>query len=226
MSYMWDEFNIKTFPAETIVYRDGLFCPDLSTLKNDIITTRYDLPVHVIYVGKIDEDCALDVNIGVDNQNVFISVDVDIEKSATLNIDVKNAGFNSQVRGNVMIKNSGNLELNINARHLLKNTGILIHTKLYAGENSFSKISGVAIIDRDCPDCESDIGFSAMAEQGAKIQFMPAQRISAEPTRADHSAGIFRPADAQIQYLNQAGLDNAAVKNVMKEAFLNSNDLF
>ncbi|MBR2341962.1 MAG: SufD family Fe-S cluster assembly protein [Alphaproteobacteria bacterium] len=226
MSYMWDEFNIKTFPAETIVYRDGLFCPDLSTLKNDIITTRYDLPIHVIYVGKIDGNCALDVNIGVDNQNVFISVDVDVEKSATLNIDVKNAGFNSQVRGNVMIKNSGNLELNINARHLLKNTGILIHTKLYAGENSFSKISGVAIIDRDCPDCESDIGFSAMAEQGAKIQFMPAQRISAEPARADHSAGIFRPADAQIQYLNQAGLDNAAVKNIMKEAFLNSNDLF
>ena len=226
MSYMWDEFNIKTFPAETIVYRDGLFYPDLSTLKNDIITTRYDLPVHVIYVGKIDTECALDVNIGVDNQNVFISVDVDVEKSATLNIDVKNAGFNSQVRGNVMIKNSGNLELNINARHLLKNTGILIHTKLYAGENSFSKISGVAIIDRDCPDCESDIGFSAMAEQGAKIQFMPAQRISAEPTRADHSAGIFRPADAQIQYLNQAGLDNAAVKNIMKEAFLNNNDLF
>ena len=223
---MWDEFNIKTFPAETIVYRDGLFYPDLSTLKNDIITTRYDLPVHVIYVGKIDTECALDVNIGVDNQNVFISVDVDVEKSATLNIDVKNAGFNSQVRGNVMIKNSGNLELNINARHLLKNTGILIHTKLYAGENSFSKISGVAIIDRDCPDCESDIGFSAMAEQGAKIQFMPAQRISAEPTRADHSAGIFRPADAQIQYLNQAGLDNAAVKNIMKEAFLNNNDLF
>ena len=76
MSYIWNEFNIKTFPAETIVYRDGLYCPELSTIKNDIITTRYDLPVHIIYVGKINGDCSLDTNIGVDEQKVFISVDV------------------------------------------------------------------------------------------------------------------------------------------------------
>ena len=45
MSYMWNEFNIKTFPAETIVYRDGEYCPDLSTLENKPIDKKYDLPV-------------------------------------------------------------------------------------------------------------------------------------------------------------------------------------
>ena len=34
MSYMWNEFNIKTFPAETLVFRDGVFYPDLSEYEN------------------------------------------------------------------------------------------------------------------------------------------------------------------------------------------------
>ena len=46
---MWNEFNIKTFPAETIVYRDGEYVPELSTLTNDAINDTFDLPVHIIY---------------------------------------------------------------------------------------------------------------------------------------------------------------------------------
>ena len=59
---MWNEFNIKTFPAETIVFRDGVYCPDLSTIKSTIIDKKYDLPVHIIYVGEIVDKNELNIN--------------------------------------------------------------------------------------------------------------------------------------------------------------------
>ena len=34
MSYLWQEFNIKTFEAETLVFRDGVFCEDLSDYES------------------------------------------------------------------------------------------------------------------------------------------------------------------------------------------------
>ena len=67
---MWDEFNIKTFPAETIVFRDGVFCPDLSTLESTNVDKKYDLPVHIIYIGEIAGKCRLEINIGAENQSV------------------------------------------------------------------------------------------------------------------------------------------------------------
>ena len=45
MSYIWQDFNIKTFPAETVVFRDGVFCPELSTLESPVIDKNYDLKV-------------------------------------------------------------------------------------------------------------------------------------------------------------------------------------
>ena len=72
MSYMWNEFNIKTFNAETIVYRDGLYCPELSTIDNENINKKYDLPVHIIYVGELKDKNLLNVNVGADNQKVII----------------------------------------------------------------------------------------------------------------------------------------------------------
>ena len=54
MSYIWQDFNIKTFEAETVVFRDGVFCPELSTLESPEISSNYDLPIHFIYVGNGD----------------------------------------------------------------------------------------------------------------------------------------------------------------------------
>ena len=82
MSYMWNEFNIKTRPAETIVFRDGVYCGELSTLENAPINTKYDLPVHIIYVGEIAGENRLDVLVGVENQEVIISANVKIKKPA------------------------------------------------------------------------------------------------------------------------------------------------
>ena len=86
---MWNEFNIKTFPAETIVFRNGVYCSELSTLPNAPINKNYDLPVHVIYVGEIADENNLEILVGADNQKVCVSVNIKIKKPAFLNIFIK-----------------------------------------------------------------------------------------------------------------------------------------
>lgn len=105
--------------------------------------------------------------------------------------------------------------------HLSKNTDIFIKNKVWAGKNSKSVLSGTAQINKNCENCVSDLSFTAMCEQGAKIDFMPAQKISSMPKQADHSASLYEPTDAQILYLRQAGLGILEIKDVTKEAFLN-----
>lgn len=226
MSYMWDEFNIKTFPAETIVYRDGVFCPDLSTIENVEFNKKYDKPVHIIYVGEIKDNCNLDINISVDNQPIFLSVNVKNKKPAFLNIFIKNAGKKSDFRGHVMLQNYDNLKFNCTAEHTAPDSTILIKTKLLAYKNTISKLSGTAIIDKNCTGVNSDISFSALADKNARIEFIPAQRIHAIPNAADHSASIYQPSASQIEYLREAGLTGAEVDNALKEAFLNDFSLF
>ena len=226
MSYMWNKFNIKTIPAETIVFCDGKYCPELSTLEYKPIIKKYDLPVHVIYVGEIDGNNNLKITVGVENQIVIVSANVKIKKPAFLNIFIKNAGKNSEILSHVMMENDAELIYKCDAEHLCENTAILIKNKVLAGKNSNSKLIGTAKINKDCVECRSDIAFSAMAEAGAKIDFMPAQMIAAEPISADHSAGIYTPKENQIVYLRGAGLSGAEVDIAMREAFMTDFDLF
>jgi Fe-S cluster assembly scaffold protein SufB len=218
---MWNEFNIKTFPAETIVFRDGKYCPELSTLENAPINKKYDLPIHIIYVGEIDGDNKLNIDLNTENQNVILTVKIITKKPAFFNIFIKNTGENSVINGNIFIENHNELNYTCVAEHLYKNTGILLKNRIYAGKDSKSILSGTAIINKGCESCLSDISFSAMREQGAKIDFIPAQKISAIPEQADHSAAIYTPTDAQILYLRQAGLGIIEIKDVTKEAFMN-----
>lgn len=221
MSYLWTEFNIKTFPAETVVFRDGVFCPELSTLSSADIDKTYDLPVHIIYIGDLAGKNELNINISAQNQKVFLSARVKNKKPAFLNIFIKNTGKNSELRGYVMIENNDTLEYNCQALHAEKNTAILIKNKLLAGKNSKSVLSGVAMIAQGATDCISDIAFSAMAEMGAKIEFNPTQRIKAIPKSADHSASIYRGTDFQIEYLRENGLGTAEIDTALREAFMN-----
>ena len=200
MSYMWNEFNIKTFPAETIVFRDGVYCAELSTLPNAPINQNYDLPVHIIYVGEIAGENNLEISVGAENQKVCVSVNTKNNLPAFFNIFIKNAGKNSEILGHIMLENNSELNYKCNAEHFYENTAILIKNKVLAGKNSNSKLRGTAQINKDCKECKSDIAFTAMAEQGAKIDFMPAQIISSEPIFADHSAGIYTPKENQSQY--------------------------
>ena len=226
MSYMWDEFNIKTMPAETAVFRDGVFCPELSTLDGININKNYTRPVHIIYIGEIAGICRMDININVDNQNVFIDVRVKNKKPAFLNIFIKNAGKNSEFRGHVMLENFDNIKFDCTAEHDAPNTTILIKTKLIAEQNSISKLSGTAIIEKNCNAVNSNIGFSALAAKNARIEFLPAQRISSVPNIADHSASIYAPTIEKIEYLRGAGLSGAEVDATLREAFINDFDLF
>lgn len=223
---MWNEFNIKTFPAETVVFRDGAYCPELSTLKNTDIDKKYDLPVHIIYVGEIAGENMIDVNIGAANQPVFLSVDVTVKTPAKLKIFVKNAGKNSELRGHVKIENSSDLDFECRGAHYVENTGILVQTKLIANKNSTSKMRGAAIIKNDAPNAISNISFAAMADPSAQIEFMPAQYISAVPNNADHSAALYTPSAPQILYLRQAGLSGAEVMDATRHAFMNDFSLF
>lgn len=226
MSYMWENFNIKTFPAETVVFCDGVFQKDLSTIKNTDINEKYDLPIHIIYVGNIYDENNLNVNINVENQKVFLTAKIKNEKPAFFNIFIKNAGKNSEFRGHILLENNNELNCNFIAQHDAANTTILIKTKLLAGKDSKSKLSGTAIINKNCDNINSDVSFSALADKNARIEFMPAQRISAVPNTADHSAAMFKPTDAQIEYLRQAGLSGQESIEAMKEAFINDMNLF
>lgn len=226
MSYMWDEFNIKTFPAETVVYRNGVFCPELSTLVGTDFDTKFDTPIHIIYVGEISGDKNLNINISAENQPVYLSLNIKNKKPAFLNIFIKNAGKKSDFRGHIMLENYDNLKLNCTAQHAAPDTTILVKTKLLAGKNSLSKLTGVAVIDKNCPNVNSDIGFSALADKTARIEFSPAQRISSIPNSAEHSASIYQPTIGQIEYLRETGLSGTEVNEVLQEAFVNDFNLF
>ena len=226
MSYLWNEFNIKTFDAETVVYRDGIFCPELSTIVGTDFREKYDRPIHIIYVGNIAGNCRLDLNIFVENQPVFLSARIKNKKPAFFNIFIKNAGKNSEFRGHVMIHNENNLGFECRAIHAAENTTVLVDTKLVAERNSISKLSGIAEIEKNCVDVNSNIAFSALADKNARIEFMPAQRICAVPTSADHSASIYHPTAPQIEYLRGAGLAGNEVNDALREAFMNDFSLF
>jgi len=225
---MWNEFNIKTFPAETIVYRDGVYQSEISTLpENENISQKYDLPVHIIYVGKIAGENTLNINIEQDNQPVFLSINIENKFPAFLNIFIKNAGKNSEIRGHILLTNSSDLSVKIFAEHKTSDTGILLQTKIIGKKDSYSKISGTAIIDKNCKNTKSDIKFSALAtDKSAKIRFTPRQRISSVPDSAEHSAYIFNILSSQENYLRESGLSGAEVKDVMIESFINDFNLF
>ncbi len=223
---MWNEFNIKTFAAETIVYRDGKFLPELSTLKNTDIDKTYDLPVHIIYVGDISGENVLNINISAENQNVFLTVKTKSKKPAFLNIFIKNAGKNSSVKSNVVLENMSDLNYKCVGEHMCENTTIIVKNKLIAYKDSKSVLYGDANIHKNCENCVSDIGFAAINENNAIIEFMPTQRISSMPKSADHSAAIYKPTDSQILYLRESGLGTLEITDVIKEAFINDFDLY
>ena len=228
MSYIWQDFNIKTFPAETVVFRDGVFCPELSTLDSPIIDKNYDLPVHFIYVGEIIGDNVLDIiiNENVKNQIIYLSGKIKVNSYAKLNVSVKNSGFGTDLHGYFIIENHGNIKFNVDAYHLCRETGIFIQTKLLAYANSISELTGVAHIYQYCENAKSDINFSAISDENTKIIFKPVQKISSVPESAAHSANMAYYNDAQIEYLHESGLTDIEIKRVLKDAFMNDINMF
>lgn len=229
MSYLWQEFNIKTFPAETLVFRDGVFYEDLSDYKSakylkdenqiDIIKESV-LPIHIIYVGCIENENKLKINVKAGNNKIILTSKIFNKKPAFLDIFVKNAGKNSVLNGQIITQNYDLLKINVFGEHLCENTGIFVKTRVLAHKNSDSELNGYAIIEKDTENCESDISFSVMADESAKIKMKPVQNIKSIPLNASHSASIYKPNDFQINYLKSSGMSANEVKEILEEAFL------
>jgi len=234
MQYLWDAFDIKTFPAFTAVFVDGKFNPELSELGDVVKVSGTEnktlinvkktgkLPVHLIYVGKISGDTELDIHISAGKAKVFMTGKIICEKPVFLKKTIKNSGFLSEFKSNFLIKNSGDLKLTVSAEHLAEKTGIIDRAKVVALANSDTNLSGEAIIPAGTEGCESDIAFSALCAPDIKsIKFAPAQYIKSPPESAEHSAAIWRGAPAQIEYLRTAGLSGAEIDVALREAFEN-----
>jgi len=229
MSYLWQEFNIKTFEAETLVFRDGVFCDDLSDYKNIsfnpgdntvYITKTPKLPVHIIYIGEIAGNIDLNFDISAKNTNIITTFKIINKKPAFLNFFIKNAGENSILNGQIVAQNYDSLKIDVKCEHFCENTGIFVKTRVLAHKNSNTELIGCAKINKDINGCDSDVSFSVMADKDAKIVIKPTQYIKSIPNNASHSASLYKPNDNQINYLSCAGLSSKQVKDILEEAFL------
>ena len=232
MSYLWQEFNIKTFESETLVFKDGIFRAELSDYesgyfdvqKNTIyINKKSDLPIHIIYIGEIAGNIDLNIDISVQNQNIICTAKIINKKPAFLNFFIKNTGKNSVFNGQIIVQNYNSLKIDVKSQHFCENTGIFVKTRVLAHKNSETVLNGYAVIDKNSPECDSDISFSVMADESAKITLKPMQFIKSVPNNATHSASLYKPNDNQIEYLRESGLSGNQVKQVLEEAFLSIN---
>ena len=230
MSYLWQEFNIKTFPAETLVFRDGQFCDDLSEYENiqfspdkNLISVDKTpkLPVHIIYIGEIADNIDLNIEINAENANIIMDFKTINKKQTSINIFVKNSGKNSVFNGQIIDKNHNNLKINVVGQHLSENTGIFVKTRVAAYKNTVSDLSGSAKIEKNAINSDSDISFSVMADESAKVILKPTQYINCVPKNASHSASIYKPTENQVNYLRTSGLGTIEIKQILEEAFLN-----
>ena len=235
MQYLWEAFNIKTFPANTIVLVDGKYKQELSDFEDDLfdiktsktntninIKNRGKLPFHIIYVGSISGDSEISVNLVSPKTNVFITGKINIEKPAFLKKSFQNTGNFSKIESNFLIQNKSNFKMHINAQYKRENTGILDKTKVVAHSDSVTELSGAVIIEKGSENCESKLNFSALCASDIKsIKFIPAQYINSEPKNAEHSASIWRGTPAQIEYLRTSGLSGKEVDATLREAFEN-----
>ena len=230
MSYLWQEFNIKTFPAETLVFRDGVFYEDLSDYENiefdsekNLISVNKTpkLPIHIIYIGEIAGDINFNIDINAENSNIVMDLKTTNKTPAFLNIFIKNTGKNSAFNGYIIDKNYDKLKINVIGQHLNENTGIFVKTRVAAYKNTLTDLQGCAKIEKNAINSDSDISFSVMADKDAKIILKPTQYINSVPKNAVHNSSLYKPNQNQINYLCESGLGEIEIKKVLEEAFLN-----
>ncbi|MDR1207545.1 MAG: SufD family Fe-S cluster assembly protein [Rickettsiales bacterium] len=229
MQFLWEKFNIKTFPANTAVFSDGKFMPELSEtnglikIENDNIAIEKNsvLPFHIIYVGRIPEFQCLKFYIAAEDVRVFFTAKTENKNPAFLQIFIENAGKNSDFFGKVTVLNKSELKLDVSGDHLAANTGVFVQNRVLAHVGSATDLDGAVKIVGDCPGCRSDMSFSAMAAMDIKyIRMSPNQRIAHVPESAEHSAGIYRGTPQQVQFLAEAGLSENEIVNILEQAFL------
>ena len=78
------------------------------------------------------------IDINVENQPVFLSLDIKNKKPAFLNVFIKNTGKDSEIRGHILMENFDNLTCNITAHHQSPDTTILSVSILYLKHTVFN----------------------------------------------------------------------------------------
>lgn len=229
MSYLCEEFNIKTFPSETLVFPKGVFSKKLSTYKHYdfdeesktlTINKKSKLPIHIMYFGEISGNKVLNIDINSINTKVIMTLKTKNKKPAFFNINIKNTGKNSVFDSQIICKNENSLNIAIKAIHCKQNTGIFVKTRVLATKNTITNLQGSAFINKNIEECDSDISFSVMADETAKITMIPNQFIKSVPNMASHSAALYRNKENQINYLKTSGLSDKEVKCLLEEIFL------
>jgi Fe-S cluster assembly scaffold protein SufB len=234
MQYLWDTFNIKTFLAKTLVFEDGEFKSELSDFDKDEIKIqtlkaktlinikqKTEIPVHIIYVGNISGKQDIKIINSAEDTHIVISSKLNIKKPAFLHVFIENTGKNSEISADMVFLNSSALKLDVFADHLSENTGVFVKNRVLAHAGSSTNLYGESKIVGDCPGCRSDMSFTAMCAPDIKyIKMSPNQKIASIPESAEHSAGIYRGTTEQVQFLNEAGLSEIEVKNILEQAFL------
>jgi hypothetical protein len=214
MSYLFDDFKgIRTFPSETRVFVDGVFAPELSE-------SNPDLPLHIIHVGKIAGGHVWKIDMD-DPRDVFLTARIDVAACAEIKIEINANVPGRRFDGKVIVKNTGSFALFATGSNNAAATKIALDAKLFAGAGSENTLSGTAVVPRGADDCVSDISLAALCDpRMASLRMSPSQRIAGADAAAGHSASIWRPAPAQIRYLETAGLTSAAAADLLNKVFL------
>ena len=220
MAYLFDDFkNIKTFPAQARVYRDGVFVPELSEDSGDS-----SLPLHIIHIGKITgtHNWFVDAN---ENRNVFLTARIETSSETKINIEINANLEGIGIEAKIFIVNSGKLNIEVTGNNNRSRTKINAQTKLMALNDSENVLVGLANIPSDTKDCESDIGFSALCEPNVKtLKISPVQRISSIPITAKHNASLYKPSVAQVKYLETAGLTGLSATELLNNVWFELGD--
>ena len=219
MAYLFDDFkNIRTMAAKTQVFRDGVLVPELCDPPSPDDTT---LPLHIIHIGVLSGEHNWFIDMNEEGRDVFLTARVEALGDTKIRIEVNTNWPGGVFDGKLIIKNTGSLDLSIDGNNNKSDTDIKCVTKLVGAAGSENRLVGTAMIPADVTGAKTDIGFVAILDRDAKsIKIAPVQKIASIPKSAEHSASIYRPAAAQIRYLETAGLDAPAAADLLNRVFL------
>ena len=234
MNNLFEKFNILRFRSYEIIFNNNRLISNIDNksiiVKEDDINiidnTKNDLPIHIIYVGSINNKTNVNIKINNNNQFVFLTAKIINNSNSEFNINIINNGINSKFKGKLIIKNKSELNIKENCQQIKDYTELILYTRIINLKNSNSKISATATIDKNLKECISDINFSAIADINSKIEFLPIQYIKSIPISADHSASLYKEKPNQIQYLKSSGLNEKQTNKILKESFIKDIPLF
>jgi hypothetical protein len=216
MNYLWNEFDIPTFPSKTLVFLDGVFRADLSTSES--LEIKADaLPTHIIIKGgnRLPHEIVLDAGAVVYMTALINGGDNKV------NIVAKGAG--ARFLAGIYIENDLFAKIDITANHLANDTEISADTRIFANKNSDTSAGVCANIGSNLIGVKNSLNFQVLADKNIKnLKITPNQFINSEKINASHGASMDTGSPEAIRFLEESGLNSDEVNTALIEAFRNS----